>query len=163
MPDDIKAIVVNIVRGHARRIAEYQDKMQEATQSSPQPFDTYRARVGKKRDDGTYSIEERYSYHGHSSDIGRPTEGVQARLDAIENHPDTKRMRAVEQAKHGIGRDLPDEQRAKLTDAIWDSCIYGRNFIFCHYHLPMHKATFYERRREFLWDIATELGYLEAE
>ena len=150
MPSHVKALALADVRGYEYRLEQYHRKIEEVLHSSYKPFDTYE--VGN---------EERYFYHSHSNQTSRPVEGTQSRLEAIENHPETIRMRAVEQAKHGIGIDLPQEQREKLAAAIWDSCIYGRNFTFSHYNLPTNKTTFYERRREFLWYIAIRLGYIE--
>jgi len=69
-------------------------------------------------------------------------------------------MVAVEQAKVCIGIDLQDEDmRQMLMAAVWDSCMHGRNFKFMYYDLPMDKATFYDRRAQFLRNIAQNLNF----
>jgi hypothetical protein len=79
------------------------------------------------------------------------------RLEAIENLFDTLAMKAVEQSKFMIGVDLPDDQRQSLIRAVWDNCLDGRNFRFNEYDIPMGKTNFYERRREFLYNIAQKM------
>lgn len=139
MPDDLKTQCISLVRGYKRRVLVYHERRNAVIYESPPPSD------------GTPK----------GNIISNPTEDKILRLEKVENLFDTRAMRAVEQSKLLIGNDLPEDQRQKLTAAIWDSCIGGRNFRFGCYELPVGKTNFYERRREFLWDIAMKMEFIQ--
>lgn len=140
LPDDIKMQCIAIVRGYERRKREYHAKRNDIIYGSKKPPDGQPK--GNQTGDNTYQRA--------------------SRLDQIENEPDTRLMRAVEQAQALIGNEIvSDSERAKLKSAIWDSCIEGRNFIFEYQPLAMGKTCFYEHRRKFLYDIADYLGYVK--
>lgn len=139
LPDDLKTQLISIVRGYNRRVRLYHDRRDAIIYGSPEPPDG-QPKSNCKSDIVASKLLE---------------------LEKIEQLFDTKAMRAVEQAKVQIGNDLLSErQRQKLTDAIWDSCIHGRNFRFNYYDLAVSKSNFYERRRKFLYHIATYLHFL---
>jgi len=139
LPPDVKTACISYVRGYERRVGEYEEKRDEI--------------IGASR--------------GISYDIGRVGGGGKTdvifnktlKLQELETYFGTKIIRAVEQAKNQIGSDIQSgEQRKKLTDAIWDCCLYGRNFVYIYYNLKMDKATFYRRRNRFLYNIAQYLN-----
>ena len=127
---------LSLVRGYERRVRLYHERRYAAIHGSPLSM-MGMPRGNNKTDDTASRV---------------------ARLEEIERMFDTRVMRAVEQSKLLIGNDLPEELRRKLTDAIWDSCIEGRNFNFDYRWLPVGKTNFYERRREFLNNIAIYAG-----
>nr|DAP15378.1 MAG TPA: hypothetical protein [Caudoviricetes sp.] len=97
-----------------------------------------------------------------SPGIGRPAESKAEQLAAIENWPETKKMRAVEYAIDRCGRDLESESvRNQLTQGIMRNCQgkhkYARNRIV----IPgISEATFSRRKERFLHDIAKYAGLL---
>lgn len=137
LPDDLKLQCLSLVKGYKRRVKLYHDRRNDII------------------------------YGGGSAPTGLPagdcisdTTGNKAlKLQKIEVLYDTVAMRAVEKAKFLIGLDCAEDERQKLMEAIWDSCIEGRNFIFNYRNLSVGKDNFYERRRKFLYDIAK---YLES-
>ena len=138
LPDDLKSLCISLVRGHKRRVRAYHQRRNDAMYASPPSPDGMPR--GGDMSDSTYSAAEQ--------------------LEKIENTPDTAAMRAVDQAKLCIGDDLADGPRERLANAIWDSCIDGRNFVFRHRDLTVGKDNFYERRRKFLYNIAELMGFL---
>ena len=81
------------------------------------------------------------------------------KLHHIEELPETKRMRAVEEAKRAIGLDLPEVMRAKLVDAIMLNCKSGRRYPYEYLDVEgIGRTDFYQRRTRFLMDIAKYLG-----
>jgi hypothetical protein len=83
-------------------------------------------------------------------------------LDAIEDWPETQRMRAVENAKLHIGLDLENEElRQRLTEGILLNCKDRHEYPFKYLNLTgIEKTDFYNRRDEFLIDIADYLGVI---
>lgn len=137
LPEDTKTACISYVRGYKRFVYEYH----------------------KKRNDIIYSGKEtsfdKMPGNGRLSD--EPYSKT-VKLDEIENHFDTKIMRAVEQATLHIGVDIPDEEeRRKLKEAIIDCCREGRRFVFRYCGLDMGKSSFYRRRNKFLYEIANYL------
>ena len=79
----------------------------------------------------------------------------------LEELPETKRMRAVEEAKRAIGLDLPEVMRAKLVDAIMLNCKSGRRYPYEYLDVEgIGRTDFYQRRTRFLMDIAKYLGLI---
>lgn len=82
-------------------------------------------------------------------------------LDRIEMLHDTHVMRVIEAAQLHIGMDIAnDSERGKLRRTIIDSCVMGRRFRLRYYDICVGRSDFYERRRAFLHEIATELGMI---
>lgn len=139
LPNDLKMRCIAIVRGYDRMAYEYDRKREEILCSSPAPPD------GQPKENS----------------IGDNTYDKVKKLRELEESFDAQSIIAVEQARLNIGLDFLDErERIKLSEAIWDSCIQGRNFIFSHRNLIVGKDNFYERRRKFLYDIAHYLKFI---
>ena len=92
---------------------------------------------------------------------GNPTQSKAERIDELKNATPYRQMVAVEQASLSIGERLEEEEREKLKDAVWDSCINGKKFSFNYTGLDMGSTCFYDHRAKFLLDIAIGLGLLK--
>jgi len=167
LPDDLKMQCIGMVRGYDRRVVLYHERRNAVLYASPAPvIERYRdGQEGKRRGESKSGKKvEPWEYAGtlvpRGNALHDPTASKAELLESIEQLPDTKMMRAVEQAKFVIGVDCDEEIRQALAAAIWDCCIYGRNFKFQHYDLPMDKATFYDRRARFLRNIALNMNFL---
>lgn len=140
LPYDVRLECIAYVRGYPRRVQAYNDARNEILSGS------------KSATDGM----------PHSPGIGRPAESKAEQLAAIENWPETKKMRAVEYAIDRCGRDLESESvRNQLTQGIMRNCQgkhkYARNRIV----IPgISEATFSRRKERFLHDIAKYAGLL---
>lgn len=155
MPDDVKGLCIALVKGYKRRVTLYHERRDNVLLATPCQYETYFDKVDGKK------VELRSYKQRSINSISRPVEDKHSKLLEIENHPDTLLMRAVEQSMVTIGVDLENESDAMmLKDAIVSSCLKGRDFTFGHWALPMGKDNFYERRRQFLWYIAKNMGFL---
>ncbi len=162
MPEDVRRSAIDMVRGYARRLRMYTEARYKILQGSACHFVdyTYTKTIQKKDGTAQQKKETRRFYFPSNSLVSDPTADKFSRLEALENHVEVRRMRAVEQAKLHIGLDMVKNERAKLTDAIWDSCISGRNFSYGIWNLSVGKTNFYERRNRFLWEIAEKTDFL---
>lgn len=151
MPDDVKQNCISLVKGYARRKAEYNRRRVELMHKAPDnhvivyrdPKDPYNT----NRQIGAIIPS------GHQA--SRTTEDIAERLMALEKQPETRRMRAVEYATERVGLDLVDVDRKHLQQAIFKSCIDGRKYPFERLCVDtMERSCFYDRRRKFLYDIA---------
>ena len=139
LPYDVRLECIAYVRGYPRRVQAYNDARREILSGGSS------ATEGMPRSPG----------------IGRPSESKAEPLAAIENWPETKKMRAVEYAIDRCGRDLESESiRKQLTQGIMRNCQgkhkYSRNKIV----VPgISEATFRRRKERFLFDIATYCGF----
>ena len=150
LPDDVKQTCLSLVRGYARRKREYAQKRQECMSRSSDHVITVRDREDPDNEDKAFGVMLPGSHNA-----SRTTERIAERILALENHPDTFRMRAVEYAQSRIGLDLPEEQRQLLSKAIFTSCINGREYPFERLYVEgMERSCFYDRRMRFLMDIA---------
>ena len=150
LPKDIKQECLSLVRGYRRRVTEYHRARQDIIDGAPGRYETVKdARTGKYI----------RVYLPHTQAASRTTEGKAERLAEIEEHPETKCMRAVEQARLQIGLDLHDDDRRKLAEAIVLNCEDGRKFRYEYLIVPdeIGRTNFYERRMTFLADIAKYL------
>lgn len=154
LPDDVRQMCIQLVRGYDRRVKNYHNQRQEIISGS-----NCRFQVIKDKDDPTDWKKNTYFYPPSAHNASRTAEDITQRLLGLEELPETKRMRAVEQAKLNIGLDLPDELRRKLAEAIWLNCKSGRRYPYtCFYLAGIEKTNFYDRRTEFLRYIAESLG-----
>lgn len=139
LPDDLKQRCLSLVKGYERLLTQYTQKRNEIIFSSKPPADGM-PRSGKISDE-TYEKTKKL-----------------AKLDSLF---DAAVIRAVDKAKERIGLDVfSDEERRRIADAIWDSCVDRTNFTFEYRALCVGKTNFYERRREFLYNIAQNMGFL---
>ena len=150
LPDDVKQNCLSLVRGYARRKREYAQKRAELMSCSTDKVITVR--------DKDHPDDERKSFGvmlPGSHNASRTTENIAERMVGLEDHMDTRRMRAVEYAEARIGQDLPEEQRTILAKAIFTRCIKGRQYPFERLCVEgMERTCFYDRRMRFLIDIA---------
>ena len=101
LPYDVRLECIAYVRGYPRRVQAYNDARSEILSGGNS------ATEGMPRSPG----------------IGRPAESKAEQLAAIENWPETKKMRAVEYAIDRCGRDLESESvRKQLTQGIMRNC-----------------------------------------
>lgn len=150
LPDDVKQNCLSLVRGYARRKREYAMKRQELMSNSSEKVITIRDKDHPNDDRKSVGVMLPGSHNA-----SRTTENIAERMVSLEDHMDTRRMRAVEYAEGRIGQDLPEDQRRILSKAIFTSCIQGRKFPFERLHVEgMERSCFYDRRMRFLIDIA---------
>ena len=141
LPYDVRLECIAYVRGYPRRVRAYREARAEI--------------LG-----GTHGATEGMPT---GSGAGRPAESKAEQLAAIENWPETKKMRAVEYAIDRCGRDLESESiRKQLTQGIMRNCQgkhkYSRNRII----VPgISERTFSRRKEQFLYDIAIYCGFAE--
>ena len=138
IPQYQKLICIGYVRGYSSMVKEYHQKRDEVFHKLHSPSYSNTPVMG-----GIGAADECYN--------------KAAELEKIETHLDTRIMHAIEQAKLQIGLDCGEDVRQKLTEAIWECCITGRNFVCEYWGLPMGKTTFYKYRNKFLFDIASIL------
>lgn len=137
LPDDVRQTCIQLVRGYDRRVREYYDRRREIIEGTP------------NREDSTPL----------SHNASRVGENKAMQLLSLEELPETKRMRAVEQAKMQIGLDLPETLRGKLVDAIILNCKSGRRYPYEYLDIDgVARTDFYVRRTRFLVDIAKHLS-----
>lgn len=138
LPYDVRLECIAYVRGYPRRVRAYREARAEILDG------THRATEGMPNGQGT----------------GRPAESKAEQLAAIENWPETKKMRAVEYAIARCGLDLESESvRKQLTQGIMRNCQgkhkYARNRIV----IPgISERTFSRRKEQFLMDVAKYSG-----
>lgn len=141
LPYDVRLECIAYVRGYPRRVRAYREARAEI--------------LG-----GTHSATEGMPT---GSGAGRPAESKAEQLAAIENWPETKKMRAVEYAIDRCGQDLESESiRKQLAQGIMRNCQgkhkYSRNKII----VPgISERTFSRRKEQFLYDIAIYCGFAE--
>lgn len=153
MPDDVKQSCISLVKGYARRKREYAIKRAELMSNNSDKVITIRAGIEEKESIGVMLPG--------SHNASRATENIALKMVSLEDHMDTRRMRAVEYAEGRIGMDLPEDQRKKLTKAIFTSCIQGREYPFERLCVEgMERTCFYDRRMLFLIDIAKYMDML---
>lgn len=137
LPDDVRQTCIQLVRGYDRRVREYYDRRREIIEGTP------------NREEGLPT----------SHNASRAGENKAMQLLGLEELPETKRMRAVEQAKLQIGLDLPEVLRGKLVDAIILNCKSGRRYPYEYLDIDgVARTDFYVRRTSFLVDIAKHLS-----
>ena len=156
LPDDVKQNCLSLVKGYARRKEAYRLAREEVLSNTPN--NVYTIKDKENPDDERKHIGVMIPGAHHAS---RTTEDVTLRLEGLEDQIETRRMRAVEFAAGRIGRDLPDDQRKKLVNAIFNSCIHGRKYPFERLLVEgMERSCFYDRRMKFLEDIAKYMGLI---
>lgn len=150
LPDDVKQNCLSLVRGYARRKREYAMKRAELMSNSTEKVITIRDKDHPNDDRKSFGVMLPGSHNA-----SRTTENIAERMASLEDHIETRRMRAVEFAEGRIGMDLPEDQRKLLTKAIFTSCTQGREYPFERLHVEgMERSCFYDRRMRFLIDIA---------
>jgi hypothetical protein len=110
LPYDVRQECLWIVRGYDRRVKAYHEARRQIIDGTACGFEDTKGSKDKP------SVRV---YLPHGSGAGRPAESKAEQLAAIEDWPETQKMRAVEQAKLHIGLDLENEElRQRLTEGI---------------------------------------------
>lgn len=153
LPDDVRQTCIQLVRGYDRRVRNYYDRRREIIDGSANHYT-----VIKDKDDPENWKKTSYTYTPSAHSTSRSGEDKALRLLGLEDLPETKRMRVVEQAKLQIGLDLPEEMRTKLVDAMMLNCKSGKRYPYSCFDLTgIEKTNFYDRRTDFLLSIAKYL------
>lgn len=153
LPYDIRQECLWIVRGYDRRVKAYHDAHWEIIDGAACGFVDTKATKDKP------SVR---AFLPHSGGDSRPAENKMEQLAAVEDWPETQRMRAVEQAKLHIGLDLENEElRQRLPEGILLNCMSHRKYPYTILDSPgISERTFRRRKDKFLADIAEYLGML---
>ena len=139
LPSDLKMRCLSYVRGYSRMSKIYLDEREEILKSSPAPSD------GQPK--------------GNTNGDECLTKTIL--LQKLEEKHDTKIIKAIDNAKLNIGINiLSEKERERLIEAVVDSCIEGRNFIFEYRNLYISKSAFYNERQCFLYYIAKKLNFI---
>lgn len=156
LPDDVRQTCIQLVRGYDRRVREFYDRRREIIDGSPCRYE-----VIKDKDAPENWQKASYFYLPSSHSASRSGEDRAIQLLGLEDLAETKRMRAVEEAKRAIGLDLPEVMRGKLVDAIMLNCKSGRRYPYEYLDVDgIGRTDFYARRTRFLIDIAMYLNLI---
>lgn len=155
LPEDVKLTALSYVKGYPRRKAEYMAKFNDIVAGKGFPFDTYTVDGYDERGDPC-KVECRIPIDRVSGSVGNPTERKAFLLERLSRHPETVRMRAVENAMDLIGDRIRNEElRRDLVKAILLNCDSGRVYPYNEIRLPgISKKAFFAERRRFLWYVA---------
>ena len=156
LPNDIVLAALQLVRGQARRKAEYKRQVDEiilrsgtnfvdttivdTTTSSGAPVRVYLPRAG-----------------GNSNDI---TADKAEAIQQLETQRDVQIMRAIDAAADEIGADIQNSTvRAALQKAIALNCKDCRTWTYERLEVPgISRIEFYRRRRKYLENVAQRVG-----
>lgn len=146
LPNDIVLAALQLVRGQARRKAEYKRQVDEIILRSGTNFvDTTIMRV--------------YLPHagGNSNDI---TADKAEAIQQLETQRDVQIMRAIDAAADEIGADIQSATvRAALQKAIALNCKACRTWTYERLEVPgISRIEFYRRRRKYLENVAQRVG-----
>lgn len=156
LPDDVRQTCIQLVRGYDRRVRNYYDRRREIIEGTPCQYEV----IKDKSDPKNWEKTTRF-YPPSSHSASRTGEDKAMQLLGLEELPETKRMRAVEQAKLQIGLELPEDMRRKLAEAIILNCKSGRRFPYKVLDVDgFSERGFYRKRDSFLLDIAVYLELL---
>lgn len=138
MPYEVRQEVLWIVRGYDRRVKAHHEAVRQIIEGS-----------GSSDNTGMPS----------GSRCSRTVEDKAEKLSAIEAWPETRKMRAVEQAKLHIGADMENEElRQRLVNGIILNCESRHEYPFRYMDLPgVSKSDFYRQKDNFLLEIAENL------
>ena len=153
LPYDVKQECLWIVRGYRRRVNAYKAARREIMEGTP-----CRYRTIKDQKTGKYIR----AYPPMSGGASRSAEEKALQLEALEDWPETKRMRAVEWARDRVGLDIVNpESRMRLADALVTNCESGRKHPFeVLYTTEFSRRDFYRRKDAFLADVAKYLNLI---
>lgn len=156
LPDDVRQVCIQLVKGYDRRVRDYHDRRQSIIEGTPSHHE-----VLKDPDDPDDWRKTTWAYQPSTHCASRTTENIMDQLLGLEDLPDTKRMRAVEQALHRVGLNLPEDMRRKLVRAVMLNCQSGRRYPYRVLDVDgFSERGFYRERDLFLLDIAKSLDLL---
>lgn len=151
LPNDTVLAALQLVRGQARRRAEYKHLVDEIILRSGTSFVDTTTRSG--------APVRVYLPHaaGNSSNI---TADKAEAIQQLEQLRDVQIMRAIDAATDAIGADIPDHTvRTALKEAIALNCNNCRTWTFERMNLPgISRHEFYRRRRKYLENVAQRVG-----
>ena len=151
LPNDIVLAALQLVRGQARRKAEYKRQVDEIILRSGANFADTKTRSG--------TPVRVYLPHagGNTSDT---TADKAAAIQQLEQQRDVQIMRAIDAAADEIGADIPNsEVKEALKKAIALNCSDCRAWTYERLKVPgISRIEFYRRRRKFLEDVAQRTG-----
>ncbi len=151
LPNDIVLAALQLVRGQARRKAEYKRQVDEIILRSGANF------VDTKTRSGTPVRVYLPHAGGNTSDT---TADKAAAIQQLEQQRDVQIMRAIDAAADEIGADIPNsEVKEALKKAIALNCSDCRAWTYERLKVPgISRIEFYRRRRKFLEDVAQRTG-----
>lgn len=156
LPDDVRQTCIHIVRGYDRRVREYYNRRREIIEGNQARFEV----IKDKEKPGDWE-KSTYFFPPTARMASRVGEDKALQLVYLEELQETKRMRAVEEARKAIGMDLPEAMRNKLVDAIMLNCKSGKKYSYEILDVEgIGRTDFYARRTQFLLDIAKRLEFL---
>lgn len=151
LPNDTVLAALQLVRGQARRKAEYKSQVDEIILRSSTNFVDVTTRCG------TPVRVYLPRANGSNSDI---TADKAETIQQLETQRDVQIMRAIDAATDEIGKDIQSATvRAALQKAIALNCSNCRTWTYERLEVPgISRKEFYHRRRKYLEDVARRVG-----
>lgn len=151
LPNDIVLAALQLVRGQARRRAEYKRQVDDIIMRSGTNF------VDTKTLSGTPVRVYLPHAGGNTSDT---TADKAAAIQQLEQQRDVQIMRAIDAAADEIGADVPNsEVQEALKKAVMLNCSDCRAWTYERLSVPgISRAEFYRLRRKFLENVAQQVG-----
>lgn len=151
LPNDIILAALQLVRGQARRKAEYKRQVDEIILRSGTNF------VDTTTRGGTPMRVYLPCANGSASDI---TADKAEAIQQLETQRDVQIMRAIDAAADEIGADIQSATvRAALQKAIALNCKACRTWTYERLEVPgISRIEFYRRRRKYLENVAQRVG-----
>ncbi len=151
LPNDIILAALQLVRGQARRKAEYKCQVDDIIMRSGTNF------VDTKTRSGTPVRVYLPHAGGNTSDT---TADKAAAIQQLEQQRDVQIMRAIDAATDEIGADIPcNEVQEALKKAIALNCSDCRAWTYERLKVPgISRMEFYRLRRKFLENVAHRVG-----
>lgn len=151
LPNDIVLAALQLVRGQARRKAEYKRQADDIIMRSGTNFVDTTTSCG--------APVRVYLPHagGNSNDI---TADKAEAIQQLETQRDVQIMRAIDAAADEIGADIQSATvRAALQKAIALNCKACRTWTYERLEVPgISRIEFYRRRRKYLENVAQRVG-----
>lgn len=151
LPNDTVLAALQLVRGQARRKAEYKRQVDEIILRSSTNFVDTTTRCG------TPMRVYLPCANGSASDI---TADKAEAIQQLETQRDVQIMRAIDAAADEIGADIQSATvRAALQKAIALNCKDCRTWTYERLEVPgISRIEFYRRRRKYLENVAQRVG-----
>lgn len=151
LPNDTVLAALQLVRGQARRKAEYKSQVDEIILRSSTNFVDATTRCG------TPVRVYLPRANGSNSDI---TADKAEAIQQLETQRDVQIMRAIDAAADEIGKDIQSVTvRAALQKAIALNCSDCRTWTYERLEVTgIGRKEFYHRRRKYLEDVAQRVG-----
>lgn len=164
LPDDVRGICIQLVRGYDRRVQEYKDRRMEIISGSACRWEEIidpEAKISEgvgtdPKGKGEKRTIRAYTPSAHWG--SRVSENIAERLTALDDSADVKRLKAVERAMDGIGQGMPQGMREKVRIAVIRNCKNGRRYPLSEMDVEgMSRRGLYRERERFLVAIAQNM------